>query len=132
MGLFFDSNRFIIALDIIFYLLALEANLETPVIASISLNKKKIYDQTHINTWKRSSSLEKAIIEINDFGLHCESILCTKNVFIINFKKNPNFSQDNNRCAFYSHHNMLFYKITGSHDSEFYLRETLDKYKIQY
>jgi hypothetical protein len=47
--IFFDLKRFIIALDLILYTLALEANLETPIIASIYFNEKEIYNQKDIN-----------------------------------------------------------------------------------
>jgi len=132
MRILFNKNRFIIGLDIIFYLLALEANLATPVIASILLNEKKIYDQADISSWKNQTDKQRAQGELNDFGLGCEQLLFDENIFTINFKTNEDWQPGNRENEFYSFSELLFFKQTSDRDDEFYLRETLDKYKIQY
>jgi hypothetical protein len=106
--------------------------LATPIISSILLNGGKVYDQENINLWERSFNAQNSPAESDFFGLRCELLLIKKNNFTINFKKNLRSNQNNNLYEFHSYFNILFYKITADQDREFYLRETLDKYKIRY
>jgi hypothetical protein len=81
--------------------------------------------------WEYTGEIEKAITKTNNFGLYCESLLKNKNNFVINFKKNLRFTTNDNKPEYYTLYGSLFYKETADRDKGYYLRETLNKYKIK-
>jgi hypothetical protein len=66
--------------------------------------------------------------------LTCEELLQTKNKIIIYLQENEHYLRDQTNLKFSKYETLssyLFYKSTKEFDNEYFLRETLDEWKIK-
>jgi hypothetical protein len=99
-------------------------------IENIVFNETEVFNESMLVTWKNAyNSNSYDICDV--FGLKCETLLKKDNYFIINFKEDHDFENNSKQKKFKSFAHLLIYKSTKEFDNEYFLRETLDEWKIK-
>jgi hypothetical protein len=121
-------------LDLIHWYLYHEVSIIDKNIDSILFNNVKLYDKDDLALWENlynSKNWNEWEEKFNLFSLKCENLLQNDNVFLINYRKDPDHLVNSLYSEYRSLNYLVIYKSTADHDPDYYLRELLDEWKIK-